>query len=131
MGPGATRHNQTFNVTAHVMIGFDLDPDTAYSLIANDYNPRCSPPWTEHELKHKIKSVAEKCTRPRGYLLETDRNPGPTPSPAPPQDDDPDAPTVSWTSNLIRNDKCVSGRAIRTCSRPNRRAHRVAGRSTP
>src|SRR5690606_17772885 len=31
---------------------------------------RCDPPWSERELKHKIKSVADRCQRARGYLLE-------------------------------------------------------------
>lgn len=77
--PGAVSgdkgHTQTFNAVSHVMIGFDLDPDTTYSLIASDYNPRCDPPWTEKQLLHKIRQVAEKSVRVRGYLLESDRQP--------------------------------------------------------
>lgn len=66
---GASGHTTTFNAVAHVMFGFDLDPDTTLSVIASDYNPRCDPPWSERELLHKIRSVAERCTRERGYLL--------------------------------------------------------------
>jgi len=60
---------------AAVMFGFDLDADTTYSIIASDYNPRCDPQWSEKELHHKIRSVAERCTRERGYLLQSDRLP--------------------------------------------------------
>jgi hypothetical protein len=63
----------TFNAVACVMFGFDLDPDTTYSIIASDYNQRCDPPWSERELHHKIRSVAERCERERGYLLNADR----------------------------------------------------------
>ncbi len=66
---GSGGHTQTFNAVAHVMIGFDLDPDTTLSVITSDYNPRCLPPWSEKELLHKIRSVAETCKRERGYLL--------------------------------------------------------------
>jgi len=74
--PGATAgdggHTTTFNAVAHVMIGFDLSEADTEALIANEYNPRCDPPWSERELAHKIKSVAASCKRTRGYLL-TDR----------------------------------------------------------
>lgn len=77
--PGAVSgdggHTATFNAVAHVMIGFDLDPDTTLSIIVSDYNPRCDPPWPERELLHKIRSVAETCKRERGYLLQADRRP--------------------------------------------------------
>jgi hypothetical protein len=72
---GQSGHTTTFNAVAHVMIGFDLDPDTTLSLIQQHYNPRCSPEWSEKELLHKIRSVAEKCARPRGYLLQAERKP--------------------------------------------------------
>jgi hypothetical protein len=72
---GDNGHTQTFNAVAHVMIGFDLDPDTTFNIIADDYNGRCDPPWSERELRHKIRSVAEKCHRERGYLLQPNRAP--------------------------------------------------------
>lgn len=72
---GNNGHTQTFNAVAHVMIGFDLDTDTARSIILSDYNPRCEPPWSEREIDHKIRSVAEHCKRERGYLLQADRRP--------------------------------------------------------
>lgn len=77
--PGAVSgdggHTQTFNAVATVMFGFDLDQDTTYSVISSDYNPRCDPEWSEKELRHKIRSVADRCKRERGYLLKGDRAP--------------------------------------------------------
>lgn len=66
---GQSGHTATFNATAHVMIGFDLSADDALRLIQDEYNPRCSPEWSERELEHKIHSVAAQCKRERGYLL--------------------------------------------------------------
>ncbi len=77
--PGAVSgdhgHTQTFHAVATVMFGFDLDPDTTYSLVASDFNPRCDPPWKEKDLLRKVREVAEKCERTRGYLLQSDRRP--------------------------------------------------------
>ena len=94
-------HTQTFNAVAIVMFGFDLDSDTTYSIIADDYNPRCDPPWSERELRHKIASCSKHCKRERGYLLAP-RVPVTTSSPrrdpAPSSDD---APDTNWTAELI------------------------------
>lgn len=32
---------------------YDLGPEIGYSILATHYNPRCEPPWTEAELRHK------------------------------------------------------------------------------
>lgn len=103
---GDNGSTQTFNAVATVMFGFDLDTDTTYSLIASDYNPRCDPPWSERELHHKIRSVAERCKRERGYLLTADRRPihtsqqasdraRPEPTPEPPLE------SINWTEHII------------------------------
>lgn len=70
---GSGGHTTTFNAVAHMMFGFDLSADDTESLILSDYNPRCDPPWSDREIKHKVTSVARRCTRPRGYLLDNDR----------------------------------------------------------
>lgn len=98
-------HTQTFNAVACVMFGFDLDADTTYSLIAADYNQRCDPPWNERELKHKIKSVADRCTRERGYLLASDRRPVHTTEQAATFTAPPSQPTTDWRTLLLQTDK--------------------------
>lgn len=105
--PGAVSgnggHTQTFNAVAHVMIGFDLDIDTTRRIITQDYNPRCDPPWSEKEIEHKLRSVAEKCTRTRGYLLDVNRAPiqntehAATRAPAAPDELD-----VDWRQRIVR-----------------------------
>lgn len=72
---GDSGHTATFNAVATVMYGFDLDEGTTYSLIASEYNPRCDPPWSEKDLKHKVRSAGEKSNRERGYLLQPNRAP--------------------------------------------------------
>lgn len=111
---GAGGHTATFNAVAHVMIGFDLDPDTTLSIVASDFNPRCDPPWSERELLHKIRSVAERCERPRGYLLEADRRPVHTTQQAasrPTVTSTTDDASIPWASRLLVNEK--SGKAKR------------------
>jgi hypothetical protein len=107
--PGAVSgdggHTQTFNAVAVVMFGFDLDADTTYSLIASDYNPRCDPPWKESELRHKIKSVAARCTRERGYLLASDRKPIHTTQQAASDVVAEPASVTDWRTLLIVSDK--------------------------
>lgn len=107
---GQQGHTVTFNAVAHVMIGFDLTSDDTLSLIAEEYNPRCSPAWSERELRHKIDSVAKRCTRDRGYLL-TDRpriestRTAASHAPAAPDLD------VDWTSRLLVDAKRNTRRA--------------------
>jgi hypothetical protein len=54
---GQGGHDQTFKVACALLHGFHLDDETAYSLLLNDYNPHCIPPWSEKELRHKVESA--------------------------------------------------------------------------
>jgi hypothetical protein len=67
-------HTQMFNAVAIAMFGFDLDDATTLSVVA-EYNQRCDPPFSDREIAHKLKSVAADCNRPRGYLLDANREP--------------------------------------------------------
>lgn len=98
---GQSGHTATFNAVAAIMYGFDLDESTTRRLIIERYNPRCSPPWTDKEIDHKIASVSDRCERDRGYLL-VDRVPVHTIQQA--ADHAPEVPTeldVDWTSLLL------------------------------
>ncbi len=51
--------------------GFDLGEDVVLRLMREEYNPRCSPPWSQAELTHKVKDATTKdYGKPRGYLLD-------------------------------------------------------------
>jgi hypothetical protein len=68
---GEHGHDTCFATVRAVVWGFNLDVDTAYDLLAEHYNPRCLPPWSEQELRHKIKEADEVAfDKPRGYLLD-------------------------------------------------------------
>lgn len=55
--------------------GFELDDYAAYQLLAEEYNPRCMPPWnlgnpTElREFQRKISQGRREKQKPRGWLL--------------------------------------------------------------
>lgn len=102
---GAGGHTQTFNAVAAMMFGFDLSTDATLDLLL-EYNQRCDPPWSERELKHKIDSVASRCTRERGYLLDANRGPIHTTQQAAHRapESAPDDGTP-WQQRLIVNDK--------------------------
>lgn len=77
---GSGGHNQTFAAACALVNGFALSEHDAFALLAAEYNQRCSPPWSDRELWHKIKSAAAATQdKPRGHLLGTEA-PRPAPS---------------------------------------------------
>src|SRR6056297_2272034 len=68
---GSSGHSQTFAAATALVHGFGLAPDRALAILAADYNPRCSPPWSDRELQHKINQAATKPhDRPFGWLRD-------------------------------------------------------------
>lgn len=63
---GENGHARTFHVACVLVKGFELTTEQAMSIL-RDYNARCDPPWTEHELQHKLDD-AQKATGQSGYL---------------------------------------------------------------
>jgi hypothetical protein len=75
---GQGGHNQAFEVARAIVYGFDLGREAGYDLLAQHYNPRCEPPWSEAELRHKCEDAdAKPFDKPRGYLLQGDQQPEP------------------------------------------------------
>jgi hypothetical protein len=75
MGPsvsGSGGHNACYRAACKMVIGFDLDTESAFNLLATVYNPRCQPPWSEKELRHKV-DQANKETCERGGMLTDSR----------------------------------------------------------
>lgn len=67
-------HAATYAAATVLVHGFEIDPERALTLLLDDYNPRCEPPWTEKELRHKVTSAANKThSHPRGWLLNESR----------------------------------------------------------
>jgi len=66
---GEAGHNRTFYVANRLIVGFLLDQEVAFNLMKDEYNNRCQPPWTDKELKHKIKSAMSNRGEENGYML--------------------------------------------------------------
>jgi hypothetical protein len=66
---GSGGHSATFNTAAVLVRGFALTEHDALPLLAAWNQTHCQPPWTEAELRHKLRSAATS-TRPLGYLLD-------------------------------------------------------------
>ncbi len=65
-------HNATFHVAAVLVHGFALGEGDALALLG-EWNASCVPPWSESDLRHKIKSAANTVhLLPRGHLLGDD-----------------------------------------------------------
>jgi hypothetical protein len=67
-------HKAAFKA-ALAMLGFGLSEDAIFRILWNEYNQRCSPPWSEKELRHKARQAV---TRARdmapGALLADDED---------------------------------------------------------
>jgi hypothetical protein len=68
---GQWGHNQTMEAARVVVYGFDLGVDVGFRVLWTHYNPRCLPPWSEKELRHKCDDADTKpFSKPRGWLLQ-------------------------------------------------------------
>ncbi|WP_406698537.1 phage/plasmid primase, P4 family [Singulisphaera sp. Ch08] len=66
---GEDGHDQTFDAACALVKGYDLAPCEARPILA-EWNLRCSPPWSDSELDHKLIQADEKPDdKPRGYLF--------------------------------------------------------------
>ena len=66
---GSRGHDATFSVASALINGFSLGTEEALSIL-REYNLRCSPPWTESQLIHKVTSAqSSPSSLGQGYLL--------------------------------------------------------------
>jgi hypothetical protein len=68
---GSGGHAATWDVALVLARGFDLSESDTFELLAQEYNPRCSPSWSEKELRHKAKQASQS-RAPGGFLLQDD-----------------------------------------------------------
>ena len=69
-------HNKTLTAARYLVYGFDLSVAEALPLFRY-WNCKCSPPWSEAELLHKLEDadkLPDKQGRARGYLRDASRN---------------------------------------------------------
>jgi hypothetical protein len=57
---GSGGHAATWNVARKLASDFGLDETTTFELMRDHYNPRCQPPWSEKELRHKASDAVKK-----------------------------------------------------------------------
>ena len=70
---GSRGHDATFAAASVLVHGFSLSQGEALEVL-REYNQRCSPPWSERELIHKVRTAAAAVSsRGSGYLLDDDR----------------------------------------------------------
>jgi hypothetical protein len=63
-------HATTYSLAMHLVHGFLLGEETALSLLAEWNRYGAEPPWTERELKHKVRCAAQAIPHDGpGYLL--------------------------------------------------------------
>ncbi|RMF71989.1 MAG: DUF3987 domain-containing protein [Acidobacteria bacterium] len=72
---GRGGHNATYAAATAMVHGFGLDPASALRLLLERFNPRCVPPWSEKELRHKVEDAASKPhDRPPGWLRDAQQH---------------------------------------------------------
>jgi hypothetical protein len=67
---GSGGHMATWRAALALVRGFGLPPDDALHLLVEEYNPRCSPPWTLRQLQHKVADAA-RARVPLGWLADS------------------------------------------------------------
>jgi VirE N-terminal domain len=59
-----------YSAAVAIIHGLEMPVDDAVDLLMETYNPRCVPPWSEAEIRHKATDALTKPhNRPRGWLL--------------------------------------------------------------
>lgn len=69
---GQGGHRVTFLIAQRLVRGFSLDEGTAFRLLCS-WNATCQPPWSEWELRRKIRQAAEHGRHAVGDLRDADR----------------------------------------------------------
>lgn len=98
---GSGGSNDAWKAALVVVRGFALGEVDAFNLLAAEYNPRCTPPWSEKELRHKVRDASQSASVTWGYLRDAERPTGAgkvlsalAPPREPGSDDDTDAPAL-------------------------------------
>lgn len=59
---------RTFRICCRVVRGFALDDDEALNVL-REWNSRCEPPWSERDLRNKVRNARQYGREPFGGLL--------------------------------------------------------------
>ena len=66
---GQRGDDYTYKICCAVAVGHDLNEDDTFAVL-KEWNARCTPPWTEDDLRQKIQNAVRYATGPRGTKLE-------------------------------------------------------------
>jgi hypothetical protein len=66
---GQGGHSHTFATAVRLVKGFALDEETAFAVLS-EWNATCEPPWSERDLRRKVKEAATHGDMSSGKLLE-------------------------------------------------------------
>jgi hypothetical protein len=69
---GQEGHKTTFLVCQKIVRGFGLDAETAFRLLTR-WNATCSPPWSERDLRRKVREAEQRGTMAWGELRDRER----------------------------------------------------------
>lgn len=69
---GQRGSDDCYLVAQALVRGFDLSDDAAWPII-KAYNQQCVPPFSEKELRHKLKSARDRSKKAPGYLRKESR----------------------------------------------------------
>ena len=76
---GQGGHSRLLTAASALVHGFALDDATAYELLADDFNPRCTPPWNlsnpaaNREFRRKLQEGKKDKQSPLGHLLNASK----------------------------------------------------------
>lgn len=71
---GSGGHGALWAAALVAVQGFQLSESDAMTLLITEYNPRCSPPWREKEILHKVQDAANSTKVPQGYKINEQRD---------------------------------------------------------
>jgi hypothetical protein len=71
---GQGGHTAAFNAALALVKGFNL-PESETMPLLSEWNAQCLPPWSEADLRHKLKSASAASDKPNGYLVAGDDQP--------------------------------------------------------
>lgn len=70
---GSGGHAALWAAAQAVVRGFRLTGDRGLRLLSEHYNPRCQPPWSDRELRHKVTQAETQSRLEWGYLADRAR----------------------------------------------------------
>lgn len=67
---GEGGHDATWKAALAAVRGFRLSERQAMNLLTSEFNPRCTPPWSERDLGRKVKQARTNASVPWGFLVD-------------------------------------------------------------